>query len=629
MKKLLLLLLLLSGTIAGFSQERSFEIKDGKFLYNGNSIQIHSGEMHYARVPKEYWKHRLQMLKAMGLNTVATYVFWNYHHPSPGVWDFETENKNIRDFLLLAQEEGMFVILRPGPYACAEWDLGGYPAWLQNNPNLVLRTNNQPFLDSCSVYINKLADQVRDLQIGHGGPVIMVQVENEFGSYVEQRKDIPIFEHKAYNTAIYNMLEDSGLDVPFFTSDGSWLFQGGAIEGVLPTANGEGNVYNLKNAVNKYHHEEGPYMVAEYYPGWLDHWGESFVRVEKKAVSKQIEEYLKNGIHFNIYMAHGGTNFGFTSGANYSPEHHIQPDITSYDYDAPVSEAGWLTPKYKAIRKLMKKYAGYPIPKIPKRRKVIAGTLQLTKANSAKSMFVEGKLATAERVLSFRKIPGAQHYVMYSIKVEKADSGLMKVFGLADYATVYVDGKFLGELNRQNNVYEIPVKLNEGSVLEFMVENMGRINYGSEIVNNEKGILSQVTIGAVPVKGVWQFRPMAFGEETDYFTKDTLRASLPARYTFNFELNKAGDTFLDMSKWGKGVVYVNGHNIGRYWNVGPQQTLYVPGCWLNPGKNEIVVFDQLNKTIQTKLKMRRKPVLDELNLPKPKRRWLFFRTKSV
>ena len=347
------------------SKNIPLKLKTVRFLYDGKSIQIHSGEMHFARVPKEYWKQRLEMIKAMGLNTVATYVFWNYHETSPGVWDFKTDSRNIREFLKTAQQVGLMVILRPGPYACAEWEFGGYPWWLVKEKSLVIRSYNKPFLDSCKTYINKLAEQVKDLQVTHGGPIIMVQAENEFGSYVAQRKDISLENHKAYSAAIKQELTDAGFDVPLFTSDGSWLFNGGTIAGALPTANGEDNIETLKKVVNEYHDGKGPYMVAEFYPGWLDHWAEPFQKVSTEKVVEQSEKYLKAGVSFSFYMVHGGTNFGFTSGANYNGEHNIQPDITSYDYDAPINEAGWETPKYKALRQLFQKYVSYKIPDVP------------------------------------------------------------------------------------------------------------------------------------------------------------------------------------------------------------------------------------------------------------------------
>ncbi|MEO7314646.1 MAG: beta-galactosidase family protein, partial [Ginsengibacter sp.] len=382
MKKLLLFVLMIIVMQNSFAQSKhTFEIKGGNFLYDGKPTQIHSGEMHFARVPKAYWRQRLQMMKAMGLNTVASYVFWNYHETSPGVWDFKTDNRDIAAFIKTAQEVGLFVILRPGPYACAEWEFGGYPWWLQKEKSLVIRSFNKPFLDSCKTYINHLAAQVKDLQITNGGPIIMVQVENEFGSYVAQRKDIPLEEHKKYSAAIEQELLDAGFNVPFFTSDGTWLFQGGTIKGALPTGNGENNIDNLKKVVNEYHNGEGPYMVAEFYPGWLDHWAEPFQKVSTEIVVKQTEKYLKAGVSFNYYMVHGGTNFAFTSGANYDKKHDIQPDITSYDYDAPISEAGWATPKFLALRKLFQQNVSYEIPPIPAPIPVIEiSSIKLNKA---------------------------------------------------------------------------------------------------------------------------------------------------------------------------------------------------------------------------------------------------------
>jgi beta-galactosidase len=432
-------MLLLASAAAQAQQKHTFEIKDGQFRYDGKPTQIHSGEMHYARVPKEYWRHRLKMLKAMGLNTVATYVFWNYHHPTPGVWDFKTGNHNLPEFLKTAQQEGLFVILRPGPYACAEWEFGGYPWWLQQNKNLVIRTNNQPFLDSCNVYLRKLAAQVKGYQVSKGGPIIMTQVENEFGSYVSQRQDIPLAEHRKYNAAIKQQLADAGFEGPFFTSDASTLFEGGATPGALPTVNGEGDVENLKKAVNQHNGNQGPYMVAEYYPGWLDHWGEPFVRVGTEQVTKQVETYLKNEVNFNFYMVHGGTNFGFNSGANYNAEHQIQPDITSYDYDAPISEAGWVTPKYTAVRELMQRYVKYPVPAVPAPTPVITlPAIALSKTVELFDLKRDLKPVTNDTPLSFEELGQGHGYVLYSKRFTQPVQGKLQVKGLRDYATVYV-----------------------------------------------------------------------------------------------------------------------------------------------------------------------------------------------
>ncbi|MBW3128606.1 beta-galactosidase [Hymenobacter profundi] len=615
----LLALLLLASLPTQAQKKHTFVIKDGQFLYDGKPTQIHSGEMHYARVPQPYWRHRLKMMKALGLNTVATYVFWNYHNTAPGVWDFKTGNHNVAQFVKTAQEEGLFVILRPGPYACAEWEFGGYPWWLQKNKDLVIRANNQPFLDSCKVYINKLAGQVKDLQVSKGGPIIMTQVENEFGSYVDQRKDIPLEEHRKYNAAIKQQLTEAGFEGPFFTSDAAGLFEGGATPGALPTANGEGNVEVLKTAVNQYHGGQGPYMVAEYYPGWLDHWGEPFVRVPTEQVTQQVETYLKNGINFNFYMVHGGTNFGFTAGANYSKEHDIQPDITSYDYDALISEPGWATLKYTAVRALMQKYVKYAVPAVPAQLPVVTiPDIILEKSVDVFDLKNDIQPVRSIQPLSFEELNQGSGYVLYSRRFGPASQGQLAVPGLRDYATVYVNGQLVGELNRQDNRYTLPVQIPANGTLELLVENMGRINYGAEIVHNIKGIIEPVTLDGSVLIGDWQMYKMPFDKVPDltrYISKN--KEGRPALYTASFDVMQPGDTFLDMRDWGKGIVFVNGHNLGRYWKIGPQQTLYVPGCWLTKGKNEVVVFEQQNKKLQQALKTVDKPILDELLSAKP------------
>ncbi|SDK01460.1 beta-galactosidase [Catalinimonas alkaloidigena] len=596
--------------------KHTFQIEKGAFLYDQKPIQIHSGEMHYARIPKPYWHHRLRMLKAMGLNTVATYVFWNYHNTAPGVWDFTTGNRDLAGFIKAAQDEGLFVILRPGPYACAEWEFGGYPWWLQKNEEIVMRANSPAFLDSCRVYIQHLADEVKSLQVSEGGPIIMVQVENEFGSYVAQRKDVPMAEHRAYYRAIKTMLDEAGFRGPFFTSDGSWLFEGGAMEGVLPTANGEGNVANLKKAVDAYHGGEGPYMVAEFYPGWLDHWGEPFVQVGAEQIAQQTETYLKNGVSFNLYMAHGGTNFGFTSGANYNDEHDIQPDITSYDYDAPVSEAGWVTPKYEAIRQQMLQHAGYKIPDVPARLPVMTvPDIALTQRTPFFDLKASVTPVTSENPLSFEALNQGMGYVLYRRRFTQPIQGTLHVDGLRDFATVYVNGKKVGVLNRVQNQYTLDVAIPFNGTLELLVENLGRINYGAQITENRKGIIAPVRINDYEITGGWEMYGFPFAS-VPTLAKPTQepKSGAPVLYTGTFEASETSDTFLDMRGWGKGIVFVNGHHLGRYWGIGPQQTLYLPGCWLKKGRNEVVIFEQLNETPQSVLKTTAQPILTDLRL---------------
>lgn len=609
-----MLLGLSSLTLTAETAKHTFAIENGQFLYDGKATPIYSGEMHYSRIPAPYWRHRLRMMRAMGLNTVATYVFWNYHETAPGQWDWTTGNHNIREFMKTAAEEGLHVILRPGPYACGEWDFGGYPWWLQNVKDLTMRTYNQAFLDSCRTYINQLAAQVRDLQITKGGPIIMVQAENEFGSYVSQRKDIPMQTHKKYSYAIRQQLIDAGFDIPMFTSDGSWIFEGGHIEGCLPTANGESNVEKLKTVVNKYHGGQGPYMVAEFYTGWLDHWNEKFVRVTSKNLVKQTKTYLDAGVSFNYYMIHGGTNFGFTSGANYNNSKNIQPDITSYDYDAPISEAGWATEKYDSLRALLKRYVSYKVPAVPERLPVIAiSNIPLTRTADVLDMLEQQEPVEADEPLTFETLQQGAGYVLYRRHFNQPISGVMSVPGIADYGIVYVNGKKVGELNRLTGADSLNVDIPFNATLDILVENWGHINYGARITENLKGIIKPIVIDGNEITGEWQMYRLPLAEQPNVAALPAAyNQGRPVLYSGTFSLKSTGDTFLNMESWGKGIVFVNGHNLGRYWKNGPQQTLYLPGCWLNKGENTIVVFEQQNDSKQTALSALTEPVLDRL-----------------
>lgn len=620
-----LLCLLMLAPALMFSQGKpSFEIKDGHFYRNGKVTPILSGEMHYPRIPHQYWRHRLKMMKAMGLNTVATYVFWNLHEPEPGKWDF-TGDKNLAEYIKTAGEEGMMVILRPGPYVCAEWEFGGYPWWLQNVEGMEIRRDNPEFLKYTKRYIDRLYKEVGDLQVSKGGPIIMVQAENEFGSYVAQRKDIPLEEHRRYNAKIKQQLADAGFNVPLFTSDGSWLFEGGSTEGALPTANGESNIENLKKVVDQYHGGVGPYMVAEFYPGWLSHWAEPFPQVSASSIARQTEKYLENDVSFNFYMVHGGTNFGFTSGANYDKKHDIQPDLTSYDYDAPISEAGWVTPKYDSIRNVIKKYVSYPVPEAPAPLPLIEiPSIRLDKIADVLGLASEMQAVESETPLTFEQLNQGYGYVLYSKHFNQPISGKLEIPGLRDYATIYINGEKAGELNRYYKNYSMDIDIPFNASLEILVENMGRINYGPEIVNNTKGIISPVLINGNEITGNWEMYKLPMSEMPDFArlnkayvfdntpAKTDALAGKPVLYEGTFTLNETGDTFIDMEQWGKGIIFINGINIGRYWQAGPQQTLYIPGVWLKKGENKIVIYEQLNNGIKTEVKTVKTPVLTKL-----------------
>ncbi len=626
LKKLLLGLMLLGAlpleTYAA-PKKTTFEIKDGNFYRNGEVTRILSGEMHYARIPHEYWRHRLQMMKGMGLNTVATYVFWNLHETEPGKWDFEGD-KNLAEYIRIAGEEGMMVILRPGPYVCAEWEFGGYPWWLQNIEGMEIRRDNEQFLKCTKTYIERLYQEVGSLQCTKGGPIIMVQCENEFGSYVAQRKDIPLEEHRSYNAKIKKQLADAGFDVPLFTSDGSWLFEGGSTPGALPTANGESDVENLKKVVNEYHDGKGPYMVAEFYPGWLMHWAEPFPQISASEIAKETENFLKNDVSFNYYMVHGGTNFGFTSGANYDKKRDIQPDMTSYDYDAPISEAGWVTPKYDTLRTVIQKYVKNKIPAAPAPIATIENpSIKLNRVADLLGYAETLTPVASDKPMTFEQLNQGYGYVLYSRHFNQPISGTLQLEGLRDFAVVYVNGEKVGELNRNTQTYEMEIDIPFNATLQILVENMGRINYGARIVENNKGIISPVIIDGKEITGEWNMYqlPMSSAPELNnmgrYASSNTTSKAeklkgTPVIYEGTFTLNETGDTFIDMENWGKGIIFINGKNIGRYWKVGPQQTLYIPGVWLNKGENKIVIFEQLNDDAKTEVSTLKTPKLQVL-----------------
>lgn len=627
LKKIYFLLLLTVLPFYAFSQEKltKFEIKDGNFYRNGKITRIISGEMHYPRIPHEYWRHRLQMMKGMGLNAVTTYVFWNLHEIEPGKWDF-TGDKNLAEFVRTAGEEGLMVILRPGPYVCAEWEFGGYPWWLQNIKGMEIRRDNKEFLRCTKNYIERLYKEVGNLQCTKGGPIIMIQCENEFGSYVSQRKDIPLEEHRAYNAKIKQQLADAGFNVPLFTSDGSWLFEGGSTPGALPTANGESDIEKLKTVVNQYHDGKGPYMVGEFYPGWLDHWAEPFPQTSATEVARQTEKYLKNNVSFNFYMVHGGTNFGFTSGANYDKKHDIQPDMTSYDYDAPISEAGWKTPKYDSIRNVIKKYVKYKIPAAPAQIPVIEiPSIKLNKIADVLGFAQKQEAVKADNPLTFEQLNQGYGYVLYTRHFNQPIQGTLEINGLRDYAVVYVDGEKVGVLNRNTKTYSMEIDIPFNATLQILVENMGRINYGSEIIHNTKGIISPVKIADKEITGEWNMYKLPMDKmpdlsklNVDTYENTTNEANklknCPVLYEGTFSLNHIGDTFIDMENWGKGIIYINGKNIGRYWHVGPQQTLYIPGVWLKKGENKIVIFEQLNEEPKMEVRTVEIPILTKLKI---------------
>lgn len=600
---LLTIFAVLALTVAAQPQSHTFTAEGIDFKLDGQPFQIIAGEMHYQRIPREYWQNRLQTAHAMGINAVSVYCFWNDHEPEPGKFDFKTGNRDLATFVKMAQAEGLWVILRPGPYACAEWEFGGYPWWLLKEKDMVVRSKDQRFLDAAGKYLTELGRQVKDLQITSGGPIIMVQVENEYGSYGND---------KEYLSLTRDMFVKAGFEVPLFTADGPVQCKDGYIPGILPAINGETNPEALIDTVNKYNNGSGPYFIPEYYPGWLDHWGEPKSKVKTDDVVKDIKILLEAGVSFNFYMLHGGTNFGFMNGANYNREFPIQPDITSYDYDAPISEAGWPTDKYFALKKLIFPYLpeGTVIPEVPERLPVISvPQFRLSESyNLTSSLPKPVKSAT---ILSMEDVNQGYGYILYRTKIAKPVKALLKISELRDFGIIMINGNTVGILDRRlgQDSLEIEVK-KPNSTLDILVENMGRINYGRKLTDNRKGITSKVMLGKTELTN-WEIFSLPMNKVPVFPKAENKKLTGPVCRRGTFTLSATGDTFLDMSLWGKGIVFVNGYNLGRYWRIGPQQTLYCPAPFLKKGLNEIVVVELLKPDINL-IRGLKEPVLDVL-----------------
>ena len=567
------------------NSQHSFTLSKTEFLLDGKPFQIIAGEIHPARVPAEYWKHRIQMAKAMGCNTIAAYIFWNYHEVEKGVFDFQTGNHNISQFIKLVQEEGMYLILRPGPYVCAEWDFGGLPAYLLAIPDIKVRCMDPRYTQAAERYIKALALQVNDLQITKGGPILMVQIENEYGSYGNDRE---------YMKWLPEVWKRNGIEVPFYTSDGATPYMLEA--GSLPDA-----AIGLDPGSNAGHFEQAtkanpnvPSFCSELYPGWLTHWGEKWQRPGIKNLVADVKWLMDNKKSYNFYVIHGGTNFGYWAGANAFAPDQYQPDVTSYDYDAPINEMGQATPKYLELRKVLESYlpSGKKLPEIP----AAVPLIKITEIKMNTSASVWDNLPTAinspqpKPMEMFRQKGG---FIMYRTHLIGHKKGKLKITELHDYATVFVDGKYIGKLDRTKaeNIIELPASDSENPVLEILVEGMGRINF-AEYMIDRKGITDRVSLNGMTLMN-WEIFTLPFDE--NYLKTLTYSEEISTKpgnfFKGEFQLTNLGDTYIDMTEWEKGVVWINGHNLGRYWNIGPQYQLYCPAPWLKKGKNEIVIFD--------------------------------------
>lgn len=580
-------LLFVAAGVRSQSIKHTFKLADSAFLLDGKPFQIISGEMHYPRVPREAWRARMKMAKAMGINTIGTYVFWNLHEPQKGKFDF-SGNNDIVDFVKTAQEEGLWVILRPSPYVCAEWEFGGYPYWLQNEKGLVVRSREANYLKEYKAYINEVGKRLAPLQVNHGGNILMVQIENEYGSYGSD---------KAYLDINRKMFREAGFDGILYTCDPAPDLAKGHLPGLLPAVNGLDNPAKVKQLIRQNHGGKGPFFIAEWYPAWFDWWGAPHHTVPAEQYTGKLDSVLAAGISINMYMFHGGTTRGFMNGANYKDGTPYQPEISSYDYDAPLDEAGNPTPKFFAFRNVIQKHlpAGQVLPPVPAKKPSISiPDIKLTGAAPILGMLPVPRRSL--QPLTFEDLHQPYGFVLYRTKLQGGKTGMLRLAGLRDYAVVMVNGKRIATLDRRLNQDSLSLNLPDGPVtLDILVENLGRINFGKYLLQNKKGLTGKVLFAGRELRN-WSMYGLPFNEvNTIKYTKVTAgqHFTQPVILKGRFDLDKVADTYLDMEKWGKGVVWVNGHNLGRYWNVGPQQTVYVPVEWLKKKDNEIEVLELL------------------------------------
>jgi len=549
------------------------------FEMDGQPFQIISGAIHYSRVPRAYWRDRLRKARAMGLNTVETYVFWNLHETSPGVFDFAGQN-DIGEFIREAQQEGLFVILRPGPYVCAEWDFGGYPAWLLREPGMEVRTTNPAFMAAASRWLHRLGKELAPLQSGNGGPIIAVQVENEYGSYGSDH---------SYMEQIHHLLVDSGFDkAMLYTADGADEVENGSLSELPAVINfGTGDAKKEFAKLEKIR-PNGPRMCGEYWDGWFDHWGDKHHTASGVTEAAELKWMLSQGFSVNLYMFHGGTSFGWMNGANSNGQNY-EPDTTSYDYDAPVSEGGALAPKYQLFRDVIRQVTGITPPDPPDPMPVHAfEPVQLTR--SAPLWDNLPAPTKSKQVLSMEDVGQNYGYILYRTRIPRAQGGELRIDELHSYAQVYVDGQLAGTIDRRLDQSSLTIQVAQaGARLDILVENTGRVNFGHQVPHERAGITHQVLLAGAPLTG-WEIYPLPM-RDTGSLRLKADACSGACFYQATFQVDEPADTYLDTRTLGKGEVFINGEPLGRFWNVGPQRALYLPAPWLKKGGNEIVVFD--------------------------------------
>ncbi|MGC9940471.1 MAG: beta-galactosidase [Verrucomicrobiota bacterium] len=582
------------------SPSHTFAIGTNDFLLDGSRFQIRCGEIHAARVPEEYWRNRLKMAKAMGLNTVCAYLFWNQIEPREGEFHWNGQ-ADVAEFCRIAQQEGLWVILRPGPYSCAEWEMGGTPWWLLKDNDIQLRSRDPRYLSAAGKYLEEVGRALGPLQITHGGPIIMVQVENEYGFYGNDLQ---------YVEAIRKSLLNAGFEVPLFECNPPDVMRNGYDTNLFQAANfGSDPATNF--AKLRELQPAGPLICSEFYPGWFDTWGQPHHYGNTTRYLADLKYMLDTGASFSIYMVHGGTTFGLWSGC----DRPFKPDTSSYDYDAPISEAGWPTPKFFQTRALFSQYLlpGETLPDPPATNPVVTfAAVELDEAAPVFENLPPGLNDDTPR--SMEAYDQGYGCILYRTKIPAGAASLLEAAAIHDFGYVFLDGKRVGILDRRvAGAKMILPEREHDAQLDILVEPMGRINFGPEMADH-KGLIPPVTLGGEILHG-WEIFKLPLDDQMLAglkFSGQLPGPKTPAFWRGTFNLETAGDTFLDLRHWGKGDLWVNGHCLGRYWNIGPTQSAYAPGCWLHEGTNEIVMLDLLGPD-KPEISGLETPVLNELH----------------
>ena len=562
----------------------TFAIKPEGFELDGKPMRIISGAIHYFRVPREYWEDRLLKLKACGFNTVETYIAWNAHQPTEDEFIYDGM-LDVCEFLRTAQRLGLWAIVRPGPYICSEWEFGALPWWLLKKPGIRLRCLNAPYMEAVDRFFDDLLPRLAPLQLTRGGNILMMQVENEYGSYGDD---------KPYLTALAEGMRRRGIEVPLFTSDGAtdFMLTGGTLPGIHKTANFGSRAGEQFDKLREFQ-PDGPLMCCEFWNGWFDHWTEKHHTRDPQEAADALRDILSHGASVSAYMFHGGTNFGFMNGANGYETY--EPTVNSYDDDAPVDENGALTPKYHLFREVIAEFAGAPDTEppapIPTRR---YGEVAFTEcARLYDNLDALSAPVHSAAPLTMEELDLGYGFVLYRTHVAGPREELPVVLqAVHDRAHIYVNGELRGIQYR--NDAEPQVKLavpREGCDLDILVENMGRINYGYHLLDR-KGITEGIRLGQAFVYQ-WDNYPLGLTDLSGvrFERKAPAFDGTPLFMRATLDVDEPCDTFIKLPGFKKGVIFVNGRILSRYWEVGPQHSAYLPAPFMRKGENEIIVLE--------------------------------------